>query len=271
MMKVILTAEDVIHQAAASEAYQDIHPDVIRRICETEARKGLKSRELVKSIRSRLHQIGGAYLPTNLNPDGFSAALAALPRNLASPEIQDFCRRQMEQHASTKERLPILDHFFHDILGDLPPIKSVLDLACGLTPLSLPWMPLQPGTSYTAVDMYRRLAASLQTFFNHTGIPGMAAAADIVTYPLYQSYDVVFLLKTLPCLEQQGKGFACGLIDRIQARTIVISYPLRTLGGSRKGLGATYEADFNRLAENRPWQVKRFEFSNELVFRVTNP
>jgi 16S rRNA (guanine(1405)-N(7))-methyltransferase len=81
--------------------------------------------------------------------------------------------------------------------------------------------------------------------------------------------DVAFVLKTLPCLEQQGKGFAANLINRLHARYIIISYPLRTLGGSRKGLGATYEADFNRLADGRAWQVKRFEFSNELVFRVT--
>ena len=67
-MKVILTVEDVIRQAAASDAYRDIHPDVIRRVGETEARKGLKNRELVKSIRSRLHQIGGAYLPSGMNP-----------------------------------------------------------------------------------------------------------------------------------------------------------------------------------------------------------
>jgi 16S rRNA (guanine(1405)-N(7))-methyltransferase len=129
-------------------------------------------------------------------------------------------------------------------------------------------MPFQKGATYFAVDMYHRLAGNLQTFFNHTGFHGTAVAADVVSHPLDQSYDVAFVLKTLPCLEQQGKGLAPNLIDRIHARHIVISYPLRTLGGNRKGMGATYEADFNHLAEGRAWQVARFEFTNELVFRV---
>ncbi len=268
-MRAILTVEDVIRQAAAGEAYRDIHIDVIRRICEGEGRKGLKSRELVKSIRSRLHQIGGAYLADMLEEADFSAEISALPREITSPRVQAFCLKKMEAHASTKERLPILERFFHEVLDGLPAIHSILDLACGLTPLSLPWMPIQANTTYTAVDMYHRLAVNLQSFFDHMRVPGNAVEGDLVSYPIDRKYDVVLILKTLPCLEQQGKGLAADLIDRINARALVISYPLRTLGGSRKGMGATYEADFNRLANGRPWQVKRFEFANELVFRVT--
>jgi len=270
-MKVILTVEDIIRQAASSDAYSDIHPDVIRRVCEVEGRKGLKSRELVKAIRNRLHQIGGAYLPGDVDPAEFTAELSTLPRDLPSPEIQAFCRRKMENHASTRERLPYVDHFFTDILAGLPPVHSVIDLACGLTPLSIPWMPLAPDVEYTALDMYGRLAKSLQAFFDHTGFHGMAKAADIVSEPLEKPCDAAFILKTLPCLEQQGKGLAAALVDRVNAKTLVISYPLRTLGGSRKGLGATYEADFNHLAEGRDWQIARFEFPNELAFRVTRP
>ena len=164
-MKVILTVEDVIRQAASSDAYNDIHPDVIRRIAENEARKGLNSREMIKAIRSKLHQVGGAYLPDVINPQRFAAELAVLPHNPDSPELMAFCRKKMESHASTKERLPYVERFFHETLGDLPPIKSVLDVACGLTPLSIPWMPLSSDARYIAVDMYSKLAQALSTFF----------------------------------------------------------------------------------------------------------
>lgn len=268
-MKAILTVEDIIRQAASANAYKDIHPDVIRRVCETESRKGLKSRELVKSIRSRLHQIGGAYLPGTLEPEDFSKELRSLPSDLASSELQGFCRKKMELHASTRERLPVLDRFFAEVLAGLLPIQSIMDLACGLTPLSIPWMPLKPETTYLAVDMYTNLAECLQVFANHIKHPLTPLAADVISFPFEQEVDVALVLKTLPCLEQQGKGLAANLIDHIHARHIVISYPLRTLGGNRKGMGGTYESDFNRLAEGRNWQVARFEFPNELVFRVT--
>jgi 16S rRNA (guanine(1405)-N(7))-methyltransferase len=267
-MKVILSVEDVIRQAATSDAYRDIHPDVIRRIAENEARKGYKSRELVKSIRSKLHQVGGAYLPEMFNPQRFSAELTPLPHELTSPEIQSFCRKKMENHASTKERLPFVEHFFHDTLGDLPPIRSVIDLACGLTPLSIPWMPLAADAHYTALDMYTSLANALAVFFEHTGMHGDALCSDVITQPLQNPVDVALLLKTLPCLEQQQKGAGQAILDRIQARHILVSYPLRSLGGNRKGMGATYEADFNALAVGKDWQVKRFEFPNELAFRI---
>lgn len=268
-MKAILTVEDIVRQASSSSAYKDIHPDVIRRVCETESRKGLKSRELVKSIRSRLHQIGGAYLPGSLEPQVFSQELRILPVDPASPELQSFCRSKMELHASTKERLPILDRFFFEVLADLSPIMSIVDLACGLTPLSIPWMPLVAETSYLAVDMYTKLTECLQMFSDHIRKPLTPLTADVVNFPFEQEVDVALVLKTLPCLEQQGKGLAASLIDRIRARHIVISYPLRSLGGNRKGMGFTYESDFNRLADGRNWQVRRFEFPNELVFRVT--
>jgi 16S rRNA (guanine(1405)-N(7))-methyltransferase len=271
MMKAILSLEDVIRQAVSSEAYRDIHPDVIRRVCEAENHRGFKGRELVKAIRGRLHQIGGAYLPSSLDPEVFRDSLSGLPRDLSASDLQAYCRKKMEMHASTRERLPYIERFFHEVLEGLPPVCSVLDLACGLTPLSLPWMPLHPEAVYTAVDMYRQMAECLQVFFEHTGFCGQALAADILTFPFDRQYDVILLLKTLPCLEQQGKGCAAALVDSLPSTTIILSYPLRTLGGSRKGLGATYEADFNRLAHDRFTEIKRFEFPNELVFRVRKP
>lgn len=267
-MKVILTVEDVIRQVITSDAYSDIHPDVIRRIAENEAHKGYKSRELIKSIRSRLHQVGGAYLPDVINPQRFAAELVALPHNPTSPELMTFCRKKMESHASTKERLPFIERFFQETLGDLPPAKSVLDVACGLTPLAIAWMPLAADAHYIALDMYTNLAKALSIFFEHTGINGETLCGDVITQPLDVQMDVALILKTLPCLEQQQKGAGLAVLERIQAKHLLVSYPLRSLGGNRKGMGATYEADFNDMAKGRDWQVKRFEFPNELVFRI---
>lgn len=267
-MKVILSVEDVIRQATTADAYRSIHPDVIRRIAENEARKGYKSRELVKSIRSKLHQVGGAYLPEVFNPQRFSAELIPLPHELTTPEVQSFCRKKMENHTSSKERLPFIERFFQDTLGDLSPIQSVLDLACGLTPLAIPWMPLAKDVQYIALDMYANLAEILNSFFHQMNVNGEAVFGDVLTHPLQYPVDVALILKTLPCLEQQHKGAGQVILDRIQAGHILVSYPLRSLGGNRKGMGATYEADFNALAAGKDWQVKRFEFPNELVFRI---
>jgi len=137
-----------------------------------------------------------------------------------------------------------------------------------LTPLAIPWMPLATGARYIALDMYTNLAKALSIFFDHTGINGEAICTDVITQPLDVQVDVALVLKTLPCLEQQQKGAGMAILERIQAKHILVSYPLRSLGGNRKGMGATYEADFNAMAKQQAWKFKRFEFSNELVFRI---
>ena len=68
--------------------------------------------------------------------------LGSLPTDLHNPQVKDFCLERMRGHASTQERLPILEEFFQTTLASIAPVESVLDLACGLNPLALPWMPL---------------------------------------------------------------------------------------------------------------------------------
>ena len=60
----------------------------------------------------------------------------------------------MSLHASTRERLPILDGFYSTVLAALPAPRRVLDIACGLNPLASSWMPLAPDVTYTAYDIY---------------------------------------------------------------------------------------------------------------------
>ena len=38
--------------------------------------------------------------------------------------------------------------------------KVILDLACGLNPLAAAWMPLAPGATYHAVDVYQDMVSS---------------------------------------------------------------------------------------------------------------
>ena len=61
----------------------------------------------------------------------------------------------MGYHSSTRERLPILEQFYARALADIPPARVVLDLACGLNPLALAWMPL--GEAIAAPDGYMRV------------------------------------------------------------------------------------------------------------------
>ena len=171
-------------------------------------------------------------------------------------------------HASTRERLPIIDQFYATTLGDIAPVHSVLDLACGLNPLAIPWMPLAPNAAYHAYDMYLDLTSFLQSAMNLLGIHGVAYAEDVTYWPSFPHVEVAFLLKAIPCLEQLDKSAGAQLLDAIPARYILVSFPKQSLGGQAKGMSVHYEAHFRELADGKGWNVRRFVFDTELAFLV---
>ena len=60
-----------------------------------------------------------------------------------------------------------------------------------------------------------------------------------------------------------------GLYATLNADHLLVSFPVHSLGGKKKGMAVNYEAGFRQLIAGRPWAVQRFEFSTELVFRVS--
>jgi len=174
----------------------------------------------------------------------------------------------MSHHASTKERLPILDQFYATILADLPPIRSVIDIACGLNPLAIPWMPLESDTQYYACDIYGGMLSFLDAALALMPIKHSVQQCDILqACPTHQA-DLVLILKTLPCLEQVDKQAGYHLLHTLNARYLIVSFPVHSLGGHNKGMTTHYEEHFRELIRNDAWDVRRIEFPTELVFVV---
>ncbi|MFN8447501.1 MAG: hypothetical protein U0521_02600 [Anaerolineae bacterium] len=161
---------DALVDAVQSSAkYGSITPELIRRLGAEELRKHPRLRDAVKSTKNRLHQVAGAYLSAPPPYDGWLARLAAAQ---FGDERREVCRALMQTHASTRERLPILDEFYRTTLAGIAPVRSVLDIACGLNPLAIPFMPLADGAVYYACDIYADLADFLNRAFPLLGVTG---------------------------------------------------------------------------------------------------
>ncbi|MDZ4160089.1 MAG: hypothetical protein U1B80_09915 [Anaerolineaceae bacterium] len=254
-----------VQQAAR---YRTLDPGLVRWIGAQELNKRRNIKEAIKATRSRLHQVAGAYLPAGLDCQRWIEALEGVGRSLNEPELQALCRQWMAHHASTRERLPLLSSFYVRVLTPLAPVRSLLDLACGLNPLALPWMPLAPDAPYYACDIYTDLVDFLNRFMEHTGRRGGASVCDL-TRPLHHPpVQVALLLKALPCLEQLDKRLPERLLDSICAEVVVVSFPARSLRGRSKGMVENYGDRFERLAAARNWSVERVEFATELVFII---
>ncbi len=263
--------DDLLTAVTQSPKYRTIAPDLIRRLGAAELAKRRSFKEAVKGTKNKLHQVGGAYGETAVD---YPQALARLQNAEDEETRRQTCRDLMRLHTSIRERLPILDEFYATTLAGLPPIHSVVDVACGLNPLAIPWMPLAADVIYHAYDIYGDMMAFLQGYFDLTGVNGVAHHQDILSQPPAEPADLALILKALPCLEQAEKGAARRLLDTIRARHLLISYPVQSLGGRGKGMVANYEAQFGGLvdgeaASGRGWRITRFEFATELAFLAT--
>jgi 16S rRNA (guanine(1405)-N(7))-methyltransferase len=258
----------LVDTVRSTPRYQGISIELVQQVGTQELGKGRSFKEAVKATRNKIHQVGGAYQEHIIRYPAWRAQLANIPPDPADARLRDFCRRMMGEHASTRERLPLLDRFYSTILAPIAPIQSVADLACGFNPLALPWMPLSESASYFGCDIYVDLADFFNLFLAHLGRPGKVEVCDLTHQLPSQPVHLALLLKTLPCLEQVNKEIGLEILDRVQADYLLVSFPVASLSGRSKGMVKNYADHFLSLIEGRPWSVQRFEFSSELAFLV---
>jgi 16S rRNA (guanine(1405)-N(7))-methyltransferase len=263
------TLEELVNAVKANPKYRSIETSLVRSIGQTELAHRENFKEAVKATRNKIHQIGGAYQEGGMDYPRCLAELDDLPASLTNPALRDFCRQMMIQHASTRERLPFLEHFYIETLESLGPVHSILDLACGLNPFALPWMPLAPGARYYAYDIYQDMIDLIRHFFYHINQNGEVDVANLVNRVPAHPVQLALLLKTLPCLEQLDKNISQYLLTAIQAEHLLISYPVHSLGGQSKGMLVNYENHFRSIADGKHWSIRRFQYASELVFLIS--
>lgn len=257
--------DELVAAVAASAKYRSVCETCVRRIGARELARRGSLKEAVKATKNQLHQVAGAYLAGKMP---YGAWLSEL-RAARTPEaLEQACRRIMASHVSTRERLPILSEFYRAIFAALPPVRTVVDIACGLNPLALPWMPLAAGAEYYAYDLFTDMMAFIGQWLAMRGVGGRAEAVDVTIERPNVRADLALVLKVLPCLDQLDRSAAADLLDGLAARHIVVSFPARSLGGRAKGMATHYAERFGALADDRPWRVERIEFPGELVFII---
>lgn len=262
-----LDLEALIAEVTKGPKYALIDPHLVRQIAAEEAERQPKIALAVKSTRTRLHQLVGAYYDKPSTYAQLNELLKALPDNSVE-SLKSFAYQAMPLHASTIERLPFLADFYKVSLQKLGPINSVLDLGCGLNPLAVPFLPLAEGFSYEASDVLIPLLDFLNAYFSQAGIQGRAALLDLSTQIPTQEVDLAILLKLIPLLDQINKSIAPKLLRELKAKAILLSFPLKSLGGRGKGMLATYQKRFEVLSTGLNAEVDEYHFPNELVYLI---
>lgn len=273
--------DQLVAAVRASARYRSVDEALIRRLGERELANRRSMKEAIKATKNKLHQVAGAYI----EEPRYTAWLDELAGVWRDAETTDERQREalqriMARHASTRERLPILDQFYAQTLASLGHIHSVLDIACGLNPLALRWAPLADEVEYAAYDIYGDMMAFLDGYFaleagarGRLGLRGRAETRDVIASPPEQDADLALILKAIPCLEQVDKTAGERLLRAIRADHLLVSFPVHSLGGRSKGMAESYEARFHDLMAatgiGARAEIRRFAFATELAFLVS--
>jgi len=268
-MKVDNALESLIDQVQKHQKYQNIHRSLVTRLSKEALHQGLKGKRAMKYVRNKLHQVGGAYFKQKVDYEQIKQDIQALPRDLNADKVKNFCLKTMGLHVSTAERLPILDTFFHNCFESISPVDSVLDLACGYNPLAIPWMPLPDAVHYHACDIYTDMLDVIDSFAKHFDLNFSTQPCDIIGFTSNKPVSLALLLKSIPCLEQVDKTIGSKILQSIDADYILVSFPVRAIGGQEKGMESFYRNHFYDLISDENWAVKEFLFDTELAFLVS--
>lgn len=254
--------EKIVETVAKSRRYRNVDRQIIRRVVEEEHRGGRKPAEVTKAAKKRLHRIYGAYLPS---PPRYDKILDAI-RTADDP--REALRWAMSHHASTRERVPQLDAFYSALSKRVGTPARILDLACGMNPLAAPWMPLGPDGALFAFDIDAEMAGFLGAALTTLGVAHQTGVVDLEQDFAVPAADLALLLKTAPCLDIALEG----LLPKIPAPLVVVSFPTRSLGRRSKGMGANYSRQLTAALAACGWQAEdSFEVPGELVYLLRGP
>lgn len=138
------------------------------------------------------------------------AQLAATP-GPAAESAESLAARLAATHASTRERQPDQEHFHRELLALLGQPRSILDLGCGLHPLTFPFAACPTLEHYLAADKDPACTEALAAFARSRPEPRLQALRwdigqgwpALLHAAARPRFDVALMLKLVPVLDRQ--------------------------------------------------------------------
>jgi len=257
----------LVNELLSSRKYRelDLPPELVRDLLERELARQSSTREALKVVRHKLHNVVAAYLG---DPD-YTAAANLLSQAQAgnSQHVKAACRQLLAAHASTRERLAILEDFYPRLWEVTSPPAVILDLACGLNPLSFPWMNLPATTRYHAYDIHRPRLTLLNHFFTLQGLPPLAEQRDVLVSPPQVEAEVGLFFKEAHRFEQRQHGCNLAFWKALRVHWLLVSLPTSSLSGKHDLVERQRRLVYETV-QGLPWRVTEVRFENELVFCI---
>ena len=233
-------AADIASQVMDSGKYGFIARDTVLRLCQEYMPRYKSKKDVIKAVKKQLHIIHGAFFPDRCHEQ---AMMLIESSNISDQELSV---QLMQLHPSTRERMPVLRAFYDFLAPCLKDAKTVLDIGCGFHPCTLPFMGLPDKVTYIAGDINYDTVKVVRAFFDRLHVAHDVQILDAAGKLPDVHADIAFLFKLIPVLEQQKKGLAYHLMDMLTAKTIIVTFPVKSLSGREKDMEQFYSSQFEK-------------------------
>ena len=137
----------------------------------------------------------------------------------------------LKEHISSRERLEFYPKIYQDIFSITGKPKTIIDLGCGLNPLSYKYLDCKP--IYYASELSKEDCKVIESFFKENKIKGECFAFDLLSedYSKLPEADICFLFKVLESLESVKKNISKEILQKINAKWIIVSFSKKSITG----------------------------------------
>ena len=223
-------------------------------------------REIEHIVREKMHNLVAPYLG---DPD-YSASKEKLTAAYQSGDeqtIKEVCREILLAHASTRERISLLDTFYPRLFDITGVPQTVVDLACALNPFTLPWMGLPAKAKYYAYDLHFPRLQLINYFLLLNHFEPLAIHQDILVNPPGVEADVAFFFKEAHRFDQRRHGCNREFWQALKVKYLLVSLPTSSLTGRHSKIEQHRRLVMDTVA-GMNWKVKEILFDNEIVFCI---
>jgi len=260
--------QPIIEQVLSSRKYRSmrIPPETVADLLEKELPRHKKQKDAIRAVKAKLHNIAAPYLDS-LDYESALASLDDVFDRQPTRTIEDICLEFLSAHQSTRERIPYLSDFYTAIFDQIGSPCSVLDLACGMNPFTLPLVDLPDEMTYHAYDIHAPRVHLIQKMLSGAGIVGSAEIRDILVHHPSQQATAAFLFKEAHRMEKRRSGATRDLIRSLNVDHLFISLPTHSLNG-KFDLRERMSRLVDEATQGLGRIVNTIEFPSEMITQI---
>ncbi|MBR9706030.1 hypothetical protein GOV14_03280 [Candidatus Pacearchaeota archaeon] len=269
---------NLLKKVKSNKKYKSLSSDIVIKEIKNYLKSNPKvtsiDRESIKQIRSMLHKKYSSFQTKGKRKRNLYLEELEKHVNSDNKDILEITKKLLSIVVSTKERVNDYSFLYESIFKHTGFPETIVDLGCGMNPLSYPFMDLKK-VKYFCYDIDEQDINFLNKyfevmkkrgFFGHAEILDMTDTDNVKNLP---KSNIAFLFKTLDVIDIKNHKASEALIKQLINITdfIVVSFATKTI--TMKQMNKPRRVWFERMLERLKINFEIIKLENEIFYLLS--